>query len=238
MKARLIGIFVFPVLYLCTWSLACQSHTTGAPDRQMPAPKTDKQRAAYDSLHFRLVEHYSELSAAEREHLRKTLKKRAVWPFEIMCPDSEPGMPLLLNGRLTDQKGYPVNGARVHIFQTNHEGYYAPSDAQTGQMQEQDARLDGHLTTDSTGAFRICTVHPASYPKKYQGRLIPAHVHLNISADGFHDLFVQVTFDDDPAMTDEHWIKWAESNQFPIVHVWPGSPATGEIMLQINTLHK
>lgn len=213
--SALIGFYLF----LC--AIACQSQQgqpANSPD--LSALKnnleTDESRAAYDSLHLQLTAHYTDLTTAARSSLRQALKKQAHWPFEFLCPASEPGTHILLKGRVTDENGAPIAGAEMHIFHTDSRGYYSPLDSVTGRMMENDPRLEGFLTTDANGGFEIHTVRPANYPRQYKGRTIPQHVHLVTTADGFQVSALQVVFKDDPVM-DDYWVEWAKEAGFPIV---------------------
>lgn len=193
-------------------------------------------RSAYDSLHFLLARHYSDLSDEQRKTLRKTLEKHSIWPFETICPSTEPGTKITITGHITDEKGQPIRGAKLHIFHTDQQGYYSPSDATTGRMMEQDPRLEGFLTTDSSGTYEIHTIRPASYPKRYEGRLIPGHVHLNILADGFQERRIQMVFEEDPAMI-QYWVEWAHESHYPIVKlVHSGMEVRGEADLELVRL--
>lgn len=229
---------IFTAFCLCLTPMACQSQQQKAAGiKELKARlESTGTRADYDSLHFYLVEHYTGLSAKERSAVREVLKKHAVWPFENVCPDTEPGVPITISGRLVADSGKPVPAASVHIFQTNSQGYYSPGDATTGRMMEKDPRLEGFLTTDSSGVFSIRTIHPASYPKKYEGRLIPAHIHLVVQAAGFHQKAVQMVFEDDPALT-EYWMEWARKNGFPIIRLETTEKgARGEVTLKLTPL--
>lgn len=213
--SALIGFY----LLLCT--IACQSQQGKPPDpSDLSALKnnveTDESRVAYDSLHFHLTAHYTDLTTAGRSALRQALQKQAIWSFDVLCPADEPGAHIVLKGRVTDKNGTPLAGAHLHVFQTNHQGYYSPLDSITGSMRENDPRLEGFITTGVNGVFEIRTVRPASYPKKYKGRFIPQHIHINVAADGCEDGIFQVVFKDDPAM-DDYWVDWAKKAGFPIV---------------------
>ncbi|GEM_PF-2591901 len=191
-----------------------------------------KTRAAYDSLHFLLVENYSGLTETDRRILHETLEKNAIWSSATTCPATEPGTKLTLRGHLTDETGKPLPGERIHVFHTNNHGFYAPTDSISGGMAENDPRIEGFLVTDSAGGFEVRTIRPASYPKQYRGRTIPQHVHFVVAVTGFRAENFQVVFADDPAMTDEHWVSWAKKMRNPIVNLRPdGVGVLGEVRL-------
>jgi protocatechuate 3,4-dioxygenase beta subunit len=142
----------------------------------------------------------------------------------MVSPD-EPGDPLVLEATLVDPEGRPVAGARVHVYQTDTSGYYAPQDAQTGRMSERDPRLAAYLRTDDAGRFRVRTIRPGGYPSPRGDqsedspmRFIPAHIHVDIDAPGYVDPTVQIVFDDDPRMN-EAWRAWAGRGHNPVVEL-------------------
>lgn len=200
--------------------LSCQLPQRKAADFTALQSKleSDRSRQAYDALQFLLAKQYTDLSTEERKSLRASLEKHAKWSSATLCPDTEPGVKLHLEGRLLNEKNQAVAGAKLHIFHTDSRGYYSPLDSITGRMLEQDPRLDGFLHTDEQGRFSFQTVRPGNYPKKYEGRLLPQHVHVLVYAKGYEVLSVQVAFKDDPAMN-AHWIDWAQKAEFPLVQL-------------------
>lgn len=200
--------------------LSCQLPQRKATDFMALQSKleSNQSRQAYDALQFLLAEQYTDLSTEERKSLRASLEKHAKWSSATLCPDTERGVKLQLEGRLLNEKKQPVPGAKLHIFHTDSRGFYSPLDSITGRMLEQDPRLDGFLHTDEQGRFSIQTVRPGNYPKKYEGRLLPQHVHVLVYAKGYEPLSVQVAFKDDPAMN-AHWIDWAQKAEFPLVQL-------------------
>lgn len=192
----------------------------------------EKSRAAYDSLHFFLTEHYTEMSGVERRDLHETLEKYAVWSDASTCSAAEPGPRITLHGLLTDENGKALPGERLHVFHTDHRGYYAPTDSASGHMAENDPRLEGFLITDSLGIFELRSVRPTSYPRKYEGRTIPQHVHFVVEARGFNAENFQVVFEDDPAMKEQHWLDWAKKLRNPVVKLVPdGAEMSGNLQL-------
>ena len=64
--------------------------------------------------------------------------------------------------------------------------------------------------------MRNLTGHPE---KKYNGRLIPQHIHFNINAKGYSNQNLQIAFEDDPAMKDIYWKEWAAKANYPIIKI-------------------
>ena len=174
-------------------------------------------QANYDSLHQLITDHYQQLSLAERATIRKTLETSARWPTGKLCFETEPGIPITIRGHVLDEHRRPISNARLHLFQADYAGYYAPSDRTTKKMSEQDPRLCTFLAADKLGRYGFQTIQPGSYPIKYEGRLIPQHIHLNVTATGYQMKAIQLTFDNDPAMNDSHWRDWARNLHFPVI---------------------
>ena len=133
--------------------------------------------------------------------------------------DSEPGQRLTIHGRVAGEGGKPVAGARLHIYQTDTSGRYTPDKP----MDEPHARLAGLLRTDQDGRFELHTIRPGGYPKAVRlgdrDRKIPAHIHIDITADGYAPRKVQVVFSDDPLLSDPYWQDWVRTQGHPVVTV-------------------
>ena len=90
------------------------------------------------------------------------------------------------------------------------------------------SRLFAWIRPDASGAYSFRSIRPGGYPRalKLDGveRLIPAHVHYEISAPGFESKRFQLVFDDDPRM-DAHWRQWAKDGGHPVAH--PQRDASG-----------
>ena len=187
----------------------------------------------WQDLYALMNENYTKLTATERARLRKVLEQYATWSTGTLYTTSEPGTKIIIKGHVANAQGKPIANASLHIFQTDSRGYYTPLDSAENKMGEPDARLFCFLKTDANGNFVIYTIRPASYPKQYNGRTIPQHIHNNITAQGYTNKNLQMVFDDDPAMND-YWRQWATGNGFPVLKLNNATPqrtATVEIRL-------
>lgn len=187
----------------------------------------------WQQLYLLTNEHYTMFTAVDRTRIRTVLEKRSSWPVSTLYTVNEPGEKVIITGHVVNEKGLPVVNAALHIFQTDSHGYYTPLDSITQKMGETDARLYGFLKTDGHGYFEIRTVRPASYPKQYNGKTIPQHVHINVSASGYNNRNMQLIFDDDPAMN-PYWHDWAVKANYPILvlnHDTPYRSGTLEIVI-------
>lgn len=110
-----------------------------------------------------------------------------------------PGEPCLVTGHVQDERGSPVPGATVDVWQANADGLY---DVQQSSRPIGDLR--GRFTTDEQGRFRFRTVVPSHYPIPTDGpvgsllratgrhEFRPAHIHFQVSAPGLRTLTTHV----------------------------------------------
>ena len=98
---------------------------------------------------------------------------------------------LVLNGRVLDASGQPVVGARVEIWQTDHQGIYLhPGDPNTAK-RDKTFQFYGETRSGADGSFAFRTIRPAPYP----GR--PRHIHAKITPPSAPTLTTQFYLKDD-----------------------------------------
>lgn len=170
----------------------------------------------YQNLHELVANKHNSTTFEAREHLRDVLEKYGKWSSETTYAKNENGQRIVINCHLKNEKGEPIAHAKIHVFQTDSQGFYSVTDSATKKMGEHDARLFAFVQSDANGNIEINTIRPASYPRKYQGKTIPQHIHFNISAAGYQDKMIQMVFQDDPVM-DDYWQKWAKEFDYPVV---------------------
>jgi protocatechuate 3,4-dioxygenase beta subunit len=89
-------------------------------------------------------------------------------------------------GRVLDERGRPVDNARIEIWQCDAHGrYHHPWDRRDVPLDE-NFQGYGQFITDSAGAYRFRTIKPVAYP----GRA--PHIHFAISGPGFEPLVTQM----------------------------------------------
>jgi len=182
----------------------------------------------YENLCLLVSEHYTQLNIAERKEIRDFLSVNAHFSNIHIVPPKEPGQPITIKGTVKDAKGNPLKNIRLFIFHTDARGYYAPTDSATKRMNEPDPRLFGYVTTDKDGRYTFETIHPGTYPNKYEGRFIPQHIHIQIVEKGYEPFSIQMAFEDDPAMKDQYWKDWAVKQKFPVTRfIRTGNILTG-----------
>jgi protocatechuate 3,4-dioxygenase beta subunit len=83
-------------------------------------------------------------------------------------------------GRVLNQRGGPVPGARIEVWQANTFGRYDhPSDANPAPL---DPGFQGYAVqlTDREGRFRFTTIKPGPYAGE-GGRIRTPHIHFDVS---------------------------------------------------------
>jgi protocatechuate 3,4-dioxygenase beta subunit len=100
--------------------------------------------------------------------------------------DVAKGIILDIAGRLTDERGRPLAGTELEIWQVNAFGRYHH------QYDDQDKPWDpgfqgfGRTRSDAEGAYRFRTIRPVAYP----GRA--PHIHFAISDRRFSTFYTQM----------------------------------------------
>lgn len=155
-------------------------------------------------------------------------------PALTLITADEPGPRLALTVTVTDPRGAPLV-ADVHVYQADARGHYTPD----APMDEPHARLAGRITTDAAGRFVLHTIRPGHYPQAVTldgvARHIPAHVHVDVRADGHRERRVQVVFADDPELAEPYWQAWARDLHQPIVPLTATAATfTGAVTLALD----
>ncbi len=86
------------------------------------------------------------------------------------------GQPAWVDGTVTDLDGRPVRGARVEIWQCDHQGHYHhPGD---GDRADRAFQGFGRVAVDGEGRYRFRTIRPVAYG----GRAPHIHVKVKLAA--------------------------------------------------------
>jgi protocatechuate 3,4-dioxygenase beta subunit len=179
------------------------------------AKQTDYQN--YHNLSQLVSEHYTQLNYQERKEIRDFLSDHAHFSTIQIPPAKETGQLITIKGTVKNIKGNVLPNMKLFIFHTDSKGFYAPTDSITKKMSETDPRLFGFVTTDKYGQYSFTTIHPGTYPFKYEGRYVPQHIHIQIVEKGFEPYAIQMIFENDPAMKERYWKDWAVKLKFPVV---------------------
>jgi protocatechuate 3,4-dioxygenase beta subunit len=90
-------------------------------------------------------------------------------------------------GRVLDINGQPVTGARIEIWQCDHNGrYHHPGDKRDSVPRDANFQGYGRFVTGADGAYRFRTIKPVPYP----GRT--PHIHFAVSGSGVDELVTQM----------------------------------------------
>lgn len=110
------------------------------------------------------------------------------------------GERIIVHGRVLDERGVPVSGALIELWQANAGGryrhkketYLAPLDPNFGGC--------GRTITDDNGFYSFRTVKPGPYPwPNGVNDWRPAHIHFSVFGHGFAQrLITQMYFEGDP----------------------------------------
>ena len=115
------------------------------------------------------------------------------------------GESCLFEGRVIDEHGNPLEGARLDVWSDNPDGYYDVQ--QPGIQPKWNNR--GIFTTGADGAYHFIGIKPHSYPipndgpvGKMLGHLDrhpyrPAHMHFMVSAPGYQKVVTHTFVGDD-----------------------------------------
>lgn len=114
------------------------------------------------------------------------------------------GRPCHISGRVVDDAGHPLGGARVEVWEADDDGFYDV------QYDHGELRGRGHLFTDEDGRYGFWSVVPAAYPIPADGPvgellsatnrspMRPAHVHFMVEAGGCRRLITHLFVADGP----------------------------------------
>ncbi|RIK69316.1 MAG: hypothetical protein DCC65_00815 [Planctomycetota bacterium] len=118
----------------------------------------------------------------------------------MITPD-EPGERLVVRGSVRDTGGKAVHRALIYAFHTDLQGNYSSSGGDVGSMGDSlNPRLFAYLRTGEDGWYLLRTIRPGHYP----GEGPPAHIHLEVTADGYRKLVTEMMFEGDNRLTWEN----------------------------------
>ena len=115
-------------------------------------------------------------------------------PMDVLAhPEADP---ILVEGRVCDGEGAPVDDAMVEIWQADPDGRYAGSEGASGRGGFVGF---GRAATNEHGAYRFRTVKPGPVPEG-PGPAQAPHLNVLVFARGLLDrLVTRIYFDDEPS---------------------------------------
>lgn len=109
------------------------------------------------------------------------------------------GEPIVVEGRIVDADGNPVDDAMVEIWQANAHGRYDHPDDTRELPLEAGFKGFGRVPTDAGGGFRFTTIKPGPVPAPGEGMQAP-HINVTIFMRGMlKQLKTRIYFPGDPA---------------------------------------
>lgn len=120
------------------------------------------------------------------------------------------GPQVVVEGRVSNQSGQPIEGARIELWQTADNGLYSGQDP-----TQPDYNLRMAMTTGADGRYALSTIRPAPYMVPTDGPVgnlldatgrhawRPSHLHFIVQADGFRTLVTEVFPSDDTYLDED-----------------------------------
>jgi protocatechuate 3,4-dioxygenase alpha subunit len=109
------------------------------------------------------------------------------------------GEPIVIEGRIADADGKPVDDALVEIWQANAHGRYDHPDDTRDLPLEPGFKGFGRVPTDAGGMFRFRTIKPGAVPAA-DGSMQAPHINVTIFMRGMlKHLATRIYFPGEPA---------------------------------------
>jgi protocatechuate 3,4-dioxygenase beta subunit len=130
-------------------------------------------------------------------------------------PGRAQGQVVYLSGKVLDQFGSPVRGAKLEIWQANSFGRYThPNDENSAPL---DPSFEGFavVETDDDGKYALKTIKPGAYPTG-PNTIRPSHIHFEVF--GKRERFItQLYFEGDPHQAEDPWLQSAMNRKDTII---------------------
>jgi protocatechuate 3,4-dioxygenase beta subunit len=110
-------------------------------------------------------------------------KRGAPTSSNLIVP-GEPGLSLVVSGKVLDPGGKPLSGAILEVWHADGRGVYDLAGY----------RYRATIVAGPDGSYRFLTLMPGHYPER-----VAQHIHYRVSAPGRKVLVTQLYFATDPA---------------------------------------
>lgn len=121
---------------------------------------------------------------------------------EVASP-SIAGDHVVIQGRVLDGEGKPVDDAVIETWQANSHGKYAHHEDVREKLLERDFKGFGRVLTDGQGAFRLKTIKPGRVPGPGDTLQAPHIVVLVLMRGLLKHLFTRMYFPGEPSNADD-----------------------------------
>ena len=118
-----------------------------------------------------------------------------------VAPPSISGDRVVIQGRVIDGDGKPVDDAVIETWQSNAHGKYAHPEDTREKLLEPEFKGFGRVLTDSRGGFRLKTIKPGRVPGPGDALQAPHLVVLVFMRGLLKHLVTQFYFPGDPLLT-------------------------------------
>ncbi len=137
------------------------------------------------------------------------------------------GKIIIVQGRVVDTDGKPLEDAMVDLWQANAAGRYNnPRDSNPAPL---DPNFQGWaiVPSGSDGGFRFKTVYPGAYPAGADW-MRPPHIHFKVSKRGYVELVTQMYFPGENLNEQDLLLMHKPIDQRPLMIATrlPGDPET------------
>lgn len=122
-----------------------------------------------------------------------------------------PGETTIVSGRVLDADGKPIANALLDVWQSDAEGFYDLQKVDASLIRDANwMELRGRFRSNENGEYLFRTIKPSYYPIPEDGpvgkmlRAVgrhpyrPAHIHFQVSADGYVPLTTELYLNGDP----------------------------------------
>ncbi|MEM8939829.1 MAG: hypothetical protein AAGC64_10830 [Bacteroidota bacterium] len=135
------------------------------------------------------------------------MKPSTISSMSRIAPKSEPGIPLIIKGKIFNPDNIPAKGVVVHAYHRDAQGYdFGENDSSFPTW-----RLQGWAKTDMDGNFKFSTIRPAPDHLGREG----AHIHFTTISNEFGLQWAPKVFlGDDPEVTKNQRLLSKEAGKF------------------------
>lgn len=120
-----------------------------------------------------------------------------------VAPPSVTGERYVIQGRVLDGDGKPVDDAVIETWQADAQGRYAHPEDTREKLNEPEFKGFGRVMSDRQGAFRLTTIKPGRVPGPGNTVQAPHLVVIVFMRGLLKHLHTRVYFPDDPANAED-----------------------------------
>jgi len=110
---------------------------------------------------------------------------------------SAEGEIVVVEGRVLDESGQPVEAVVIDVWQANVHGRYAHEADPNPAPLDPNFQGWAKLVSDADGRYRFRTIKPGPY-QVGEAWSRPPHIHFKVARRGYHELITQMYFAGEP----------------------------------------